>query len=59
MDQGWAWLRAIGKTGYQRLEPWDSQSGTEQICFDNLGNVSLVELCLQVCVSMHQQLSEE
>lgn len=30
---------------------WDSQSGTEQICFDNLGNVSLVELCLQVCVS--------
>lgn len=28
MDRGWAWLWAIGKTGYQRLEPWDSQSGT-------------------------------
>lgn len=41
MDRGWAWLWAIGKTGYQCAEPWDSQGGTSGSLEEHLSPVTL------------------
>ena len=38
---GWTWLQAIGKTGYQCPEPWDSQGGTSGNLEEHLSPITL------------------